>query len=59
MPWHIIMAVDCSGSMMDSVIYSAVMAGIFKGAAVVRVSLVAFDTAVVDLTEQVDDPTEL
>ena len=59
MPWHIIMAVDCSGSMMDSVIYSAVMAGIFKGLPALRVSLVAFDTAVVDLTEQVDDPTEL
>jgi Mg-chelatase subunit ChlD len=59
MPWHIIMAVDCSGSMMDSVIYSAVMAGIFKGLPTLRVTLVAFDTAVVDLTEQVDDPTEL
>jgi Mg-chelatase subunit ChlD len=59
MPWHIIMAVDCSGSMMDSVIYSAVMAGIFKGLPSLRVSLVAFDTAVVDLSEQVDDPTEL
>ena len=30
MPWHIIMAVDCSGSMTDSVIYSAVMAGISR-----------------------------
>ncbi|HEV3116501.1 MAG TPA: VWA domain-containing protein [Gemmataceae bacterium] len=59
MPWHIIMAVDCSGSMMDSVIYSAVMAGIFKGLPALRVTLVAFDTSVVDLTDQVDDPTEL
>jgi hypothetical protein len=59
MPWHIILAVDCSGSMMDSVIYSAVMAGIFKGLPAVRVSLTAFDTAVVDLSEQIDDLTEL
>lgn len=59
MPWHIIMAVDCSGSMMDSVIYSAVMAGIFKALPSLRVTLVAFDTAVVDLSDQVDDPTEL
>lgn len=58
-PWHIIMAVDCSGSMMDSVIHSAVMAGIFKGLPAVRVSLVAFDTQVVDLSEQADDPTEV
>ena len=42
--------------MMDSVIHSAVMAGIFKGLPAVRVSLIAFDTAVVDLTEHADDP---
>ncbi|WP_205678729.1 VWA domain-containing protein [Aquisphaera insulae] len=59
LPWHIIMAVDCSGSMMDSVIHSAIMAGIFKGLPAVRVSLVAFDTAVVDLSEHADDPTEV
>ncbi len=59
LPWHIIMAVDCSGSMMDSVIYSAVMAGIFKGLPAIRVSLAAFDTAIVDLSDEVDDPTEL
>ena len=59
MPWHIIMAVDCSGSMMDSVIHSAVMAGIFHGLPSLRVSLTAFDTAVVDLSESISDPTEL
>lgn len=59
MPWHIIMAVDCSGSMLDSVIYSAVMAGIFKGLPALRVSLTAFDTQIIDLSDQIDDPTEL
>jgi Mg-chelatase subunit ChlD len=59
MPWHIIMAVDCSGSMMDSVIYSAVMAGIFNGLPAMQVSLTAFDTAIVDLSDRIDDPTEL
>ena len=34
--WHIIMAVDCSGSMVDSVIHSAVMAGIFKALPAMR-----------------------
>lgn len=58
-PWHVIIAVDCSGSMVDSVIYSAVMAGIFKGLPSMKVSLVAFDTSVVDLSDQVDDPVEL
>ena len=58
-PWHIIVCVDCSGSMIDSVIYSAVMAGIFKGLPSMKVSLVAFDTSVIDLTDRVDDPCEL
>jgi len=58
-PWHIIVCVDCSGSMIDSVIYSAVMAGIFRGLPSMKVSLVAFDTSVVDLSDQVDDPCEL
>lgn len=59
MPWHIIIAVDCSGSMLDSVIYSAVMSGIFAGLPSIKVSLVVFDTAVVDLSGQIDDPVEL
>lgn len=59
MPWNIIMAVDLSGSMMDSVIHSAVMAGIFHGLPAVRVRLIAFDTSVVDLSDRVGDPTEL
>lgn len=59
MPWHIIMAVDCSGSMLDSVIYSSVMAGIFHGLPSLRVSLLAFDTAIVDLTDQIDDPVQI
>ncbi len=59
LPWHIIMAVDCSGSMIDSVIHSTVMAGIFKGLPAVRVSLIAFDTEIVDLTEAASDPVEV
>ena len=41
---------------MDSVIYSAVMAGIFHGLPTLKTSLVAFDTSVVDLSDRVDDP---
>jgi Mg-chelatase subunit ChlD len=57
--WDLIMAVDCSGSMVDSVIHSAVMAGIFRALPTLRVRLLAFDTAVVDLTEAASDPTEV
>jgi hypothetical protein len=59
LPWHVIIAVDCSGSMLDSVIHSAVMAGIFAGLPSLRVRLVAFDTAVVDLSDAVSDPAEI
>lgn len=59
LPWHLIMAVDCSGSMIDSVIHSAVMASIFHHLPAVNVSLLAFDTSIVDLSDQVDDPTEV
>lgn len=54
--WHVIIAIDCSGSMADSVIHSAVTAAIFAGLPTVRVRLVAFDTSVVDLSEHVQDP---
>ena len=57
--WHVIIAVDCSGSMADSVIHSAVIAAIFAGLPTVRVRLVAFDTSVVDLSEHVHDPAEI
>jgi len=59
MPWEIILCVDESGSMTNSVIHSAVMAGILAALPMVRVRLVIFDTAVVDLSEYVRDPVEV
>jgi Mg-chelatase subunit ChlD len=58
LPWTIILCVDQSGSMADSVIHSAVMAGILSGLPSIRVKLVVFDTAVVDLSDHADDPVE-
>ena len=58
LPWHVVLCVDQSGSMTDSVIHSAVMAGILTGLPSLKVSLVVFDTAVVDLSGYVDDPAE-
>ena len=57
--WRVIIAVDESGSMLDSVIYSAVMAGIFAKLPMIETKLVIFDTSVVDLSEYVDDPVEV
>ena len=57
--WQVILLVDQSGSMVDSVIHSAVTAACLWGLPGVKTHLVAFDTAVVDLTKDVDDPVEL
>ena len=57
--WNIIIAVDESGSMLDSVIYSAVMAGIFAKLSMIDTRLVIFDTNVVDLSGYIDDPVEV
>jgi Mg-chelatase subunit ChlD len=59
LPWEIILCIDQSGSMVNSVIHSAVMAGILAALPTVRVRLVVFDTSVVDLSEHVTDPVEV
>lgn len=58
-PWEIILCVDQSGSMADSVIHSAVTAAILAALPMLRVQLVVFDTSVVDLSEHVTDPIEV
>ena len=58
-PWHVIVAVDQSGSMLDSAIFSAVMASIFAQLPSVRTSLFLFDTDVVDLSNQVGQPVDV
>ncbi len=57
--WNLILCIDQSGSMAGSVIHSAVMAGILSGLPLLDVRLVIFDTAVVDLSDHVDDPVEV
>jgi Mg-chelatase subunit ChlD len=58
-PWDVILLIDQSGSMVDSVIHSAVMAACLWNLPGMRTRLVAFDTEVVDLTANVADPVEL
>jgi hypothetical protein len=55
-PWNIILLVDESGSMLNSVIYSSIMAGIFAKLPFLSVKLVIFDTSLVDLSDNIDDP---
>ena len=56
--WNIIIAVDESGSMCESIIYSAVMAGIFAKLPVLKTNLIIFDTQIVDLSNEIGDPVE-
>jgi Mg-chelatase subunit ChlD len=56
--WKIIILVDESGSMADSVIHAAVTAAIFHGIRSLRTHMVLFDTNVVDVTDQAGDPVE-
>jgi Mg-chelatase subunit ChlD len=56
--WQLIILVDESGSMMDSVIHSAVTAAIFFGIKSLKTHLCLFDTSVVDVTADCTDPVE-
>ncbi len=58
-PWHVILVVDQSGSMLESAIFSAVMASIFAELPALKTSLVLFDTDVVDLSDQVGQPVDV
>lgn len=57
--WRVILLVDQSGSMLDSVIHSAILASIFARLPDVDLRFYAFDTHVVDLTPVANDPVEV
>ncbi len=58
--WTVIVDMDQSGSMADSVVYGAVVGSIFASLPALETHVVAFDTEVVDLTEQCgDDPVDM
>ena len=56
--WQIILLVDQSGSMLDSVIHTAVTASCLWELPGMSTHLVIFDTQVVDLTQDCQDPVE-
>jgi Mg-chelatase subunit ChlD len=55
----VVLAIDQSGSMASSVVYASIFGAVLASIRSVRTSLVVFDTAVVDLTDELDDPVEL
>ena len=54
----IILCVDQSGSMAASVVYASIFAAVLASIPAVSTRLVMFDTAVVDLTELLQDPVD-
>ncbi|MGW1992148.1 VWA domain-containing protein [Embleya sp. NPDC001921] len=57
-PTRLIVVVDQSGSMVDSMVNCTILASIFAGLPKVDVHLIAYDTRAVDLTPWVHDPFE-
>ena len=58
--WTVIIDMDQSGSMADSIIYASVMGAVFAGIPAIDTYVVAFDTEVVDLTEACrNDPVDV
>jgi Mg-chelatase subunit ChlD len=55
----VILCVDQSGSMAASVVYSSIFAAVMASIRALSTRLVVFDTAVVDLTDQLADPVEV
>ncbi len=56
---EVILCVDQSGSMAPSVIYSSIFAAVMSSLPALKLRLVVFDTAVVDLSDQLQDPVDL
>lgn len=58
--WTVIVDMDQSGSMADSVVYGAVVGSIFASLPALETHVIAFDTEVVDLTEKCgNDPVDM
>jgi uncharacterized protein with von Willebrand factor type A (vWA) domain len=59
LPTRLIVVVDQSGSMVDAMVQSTILASIFAGLPNLDVHLLAFDTQVLDLSQWVKDPFEV
>jgi hypothetical protein len=55
----VILAVDQSGSMAESVVYAGLFGAVLASMPTLQTRFVVFDTAVADLTDELGDPVEL
>lgn len=56
---EVVLCVDQSGSMASSVIYASIFAAVMASLPVIKTKLVCFDTAILDLTDDLADPVEV
>jgi len=56
---EIILCIDQSGSMAESIVYSSVFGAVLASLRAVRTRMVVFDTEVADLTDDMDDPVDV
>ena len=56
---EIVLCVDQSGSMASSVVYASVFGAVLASIRAVRTQMVVFDTAVVNLSDNLTDPVDL
>ena len=56
---HVVLCVDQSGSMASSVVYASIFAAVMASVPGLSTKLICFDTAIVDLTEELTDPVEV
>jgi VWA domain containing CoxE-like protein len=56
---QVILCVDQSGSMASSVVYASIFAAVLASIPAITTKLVVYDTAVVDLSEELKDPVDV
>lgn len=56
---EVILCIDQSGSMASSIVYSSIFGAVMASLPAIKTRLVVFDTEVVDLTDQMDDPVDV
>jgi Mg-chelatase subunit ChlD len=56
---EVVVAIDQSGSMAESVVYAAVFGATLASIRSIKTSVVAFDTEIADLTDKLSDPVDV
>lgn len=56
---EIVLCIDQSGSMAESIVYSSIFGAVLASLPAVKTRLVVFDTSIVDLTEKLEDPVDV